>query len=58
MPLKAVFEEIGETPDLSEKQAHVMVADLVSTLTTHPSSAAVSMVYSTSEPIRRSSSAC
>jgi DNA-binding protein HU-beta len=33
--LKAVFEHLGETHDLPKKQAQAILADLVTTLTTH-----------------------
>lgn len=33
--LKAVFEQLGETHALPKKQAHVLLADFVSAMTTH-----------------------
>ncbi len=33
--LKAVFEQLGETHDLSKKQAHGLLADFVTAMTTH-----------------------
>jgi DNA-binding protein HU-beta len=33
--LKAIFEQIGTTHDLPKRQAHAMLADLVTALTTH-----------------------
>ena len=33
--MKAVFEQLGETHALPKKQAHVLLADFVSAMTTH-----------------------
>jgi DNA-binding protein HU-beta len=33
--LKAIFEQLGTTHDLPKRQTHAMLADLVTTLTTH-----------------------
>jgi DNA-binding protein HU-beta len=33
--LKAVFEQLGETHDLPKKQAHALLSDFVTAVTTH-----------------------